>query len=100
MWGILIPLLVGVAVGYFSPGKADKSRLFVRGLLWSVLIAAVIAALGYFFDMNPLGFGDTGFLGLVISFVVAIAIFLVGVWIGDALEHRKGRAAPPAGPRV
>src|SRR5688572_2283996 len=41
MWGILIPLLIGVAVGYLSPGHQDKSRLFMRGLLWGVLIAAV-----------------------------------------------------------
>lgn len=94
MWGILIPLLIGIAVGYLSPGRQDKSRMFMRGLLWAVVIALVIVALGYFFGINPLGYGDTGFVGLVISFVIAIAIFLVGVWIGDMIEGR--RASPPA----
>jgi len=100
MWGILIPLLIGVAIGYFSPGRQDKSRMFVRGLLWSVLVAIVVIAIGKLTNTNPLGFGDASFLGLVISFAVALAIMMLGVWIGDMLEARRDRKRGAAPPRV
>lgn len=92
MWGLLIALLIGIAFGYMSPGRQDKSRLFMKGLLWGVVIALVVAALGFFFGMNPLGLGDNGFFGLLISFVVLTVVFLIGVWVGDMIEGRKGHS--------
>jgi uncharacterized membrane protein YadS len=100
MWGILIPLLIGIAVGYMSPGRQDKSKMFVRGAIWAVIIAAVIVLLGKVFNVNPLGYGDVGFVGLVISFVVSILVFLVGVWIGDMIEGRRRTVPPGSPPRV
>ena len=100
MWGILIPLLIGVAVGYFSPGRQDKSRLFVRGAIWAVVVAAVLVLLANVFGMNPLGYGDLGFVGLTISFIVSILVFLVGVWIGDMVEGRRRTLPPGTPPRV
>lgn len=88
MWGLLIALVVGIAYGYMSPGKQDKSFIFKRGLLWGLIIALVVALLGFFFHANPLGLGDTSFVGLFLSFVVLTIVFVVGVWIGDMVEGR------------
>lgn len=97
MWGILIALIVGIAVGYMMKGKQDKSRLFWIGALWAVVIAAVLNVIGWFVDMNPTTAGDdVGFWSLVVSFVVTLAVFLIGVWIGDLVEGRRHRALPPA----
>lgn len=100
MWGILIPLLVGIAVGYFSPGRQDKSRLFVKGAIWAVIVAAVLVLLANVFGMNPLGYGDLSFVGLTISFIVSVVVFLVGVWIGDMFEGRRRTVPPGTPPRV
>jgi hypothetical protein len=101
MWGILIPLLIGVAVGYFSPGHQDKSRMFMRGLLWAVVIAVVVAAIGWITNTDPLTMAGLGgsYVGLVLSFVIALVIFLVGVWVGDWLEGRRTRRAQPPATR-
>lgn len=101
MWGILIPLLVGIAVGYFSPGRQDKSTLFKRGIIWALVIAAVIVVIGWVTNTDPMtmtGLG-TGYVSLVISFVVALLIFLVGVWLGDMIEGRRTRRAQPPATR-
>lgn len=88
MWGIIIPLLIGLAIGYFTPGKTDKSQLYIRAFLWAVLIAAIVTVIGWFTDFNPLGWGDVGFFGLVWSFAVSLVLVVVGVWIGDMIESR------------
>lgn len=90
MWGILIPLLIGIALGYFSPGRQDKSKLFLKGLIFSLVVAGVIVLIGRLTNTNPLGLGNTSFVGLAISFAISLAVMMVGVWIGDMLEHRKG----------
>ncbi|MEA3201555.1 MAG: hypothetical protein QOE90_2983 [Thermoplasmata archaeon] len=103
MWGILLPILIGIAVGYFSPGKQDKSHMFKIGALWALGLAIVIAIIGYVTGNNPLtGGSGAGFLSLFLSFIVSLVLFLVGVWIGDLLEGRKNRRAtpPPSPPQV
>lgn len=86
-WGLVV-LLIGVAYGWLSPGKQDKSHIFKTGIIWGLVIAVVVALLGLLFKANPLGLGDVGFLSLFISFVVMTILFIVGVWIGDLLEGR------------
>lgn len=89
MWGIIIPLLIGIAIGYFTPGRTDKSKLYLRALMWGVVIAIVLAIIGWATQTNPLGIGDTGVIGMVISFAISLAILVLGVWIGDWIEHRQ-----------
>ena len=102
MWGILIPLLVGIAVGYFVSGKQDKSRLFWIGAIWALVIAVVLNVIGWFTGYNPLtGAGDVDGTGIFLSFIVSLVVFLVGVWIGDMVEGRRTRRAlPPSSPRI
>lgn len=102
MWGIIIALLVGIAVGYFAKGKQDKSRLFWMGAIWALVVAVVLNLIGWFTGYNPLtgGAGVDG-TGIFVSFLVSLVIFLAGVWIGDMIEGRgHDRALPPSNPRV
>lgn len=88
-WGLVV-FLVGIAYGWLSPGRQDKSHIFKEGLLWGLAVAVVVALLGFFFKANPLGLGDVGFLSLFLSFIVMTIVFIVGVWIGDMIEGRRG----------
>ena len=101
MWGLLIALIAGIAVGYLMKGKQDKSRLFWIGALWAVVVAAILNIAGWFIDTNPMTAGDdVSFWGLLWSFVVSLAVFLLGVWVGDLIEGRgHRRALPPNNPR-
>lgn len=89
MWGLLIALVIGLAYGYMAPGRQDKSRLFWKGLLFGIITALVLAVIGWFSDINPLGLGDSSFFGIVLSFVILTVAFLVGIWVGDMFEHRR-----------
>lgn len=90
-WGLIV-FIVGIAYGYMSPGRQDKSTLFKKGLLWGLVIALVLAVIGFLApDFSPLGstVGAMGFLGVLIAAVVLTLVFILGVWLGDWLEHRK-----------
>lgn len=91
-WGLIV-LLIGVAYGWLSPGKQDKSHIFKMGLLWGLVISIVVAVLGWVFHANPLGLADNGVVSNIIAFVVMTVLFIVGVWIGDLIEGRRGRTA-------
>lgn len=91
MWGFLV-FLIGLAYGWMSPGRQDKSQLFMRGLLIGVVIAIVLAVLGFFFGSNPVtGTGDVSFFGIVWTTIVLSLAFIVGVWLGDMIEGRRSR---------
>lgn len=87
-WGLVV-FLIGIAYGWMSPGRQDKSTLFKRGLLWGLIIAIVVALLGFFFNANPLGLGDVGFFSILVAAIVLTLAFIVGVWIGDMIEGRR-----------
>lgn len=90
-WGLIV-FLVGIAYGWLSPGRQDKSHIFKMGLVWGLLIALIVAVLGYFFGVNALGLADNGFVSNLIAFVVLTVVFIVGVWLGDLIEGRRGRS--------
>ncbi|HVL49704.1 MAG TPA: hypothetical protein VM889_14200 [Candidatus Thermoplasmatota archaeon] len=95
MWGPLLALIGGIAYGYLSPGREDKSRLLVKGFLIGLVIAVVLSILGAIFGANPLGLGGAGFIDLIIATLVIVLAFVVGVWIGDAFENREAKKPSP-----
>lgn len=96
-WGLLA-FLIGIAYGWLSPGKEDKSALFKRGLLWGVGIALLLAILGFAFGMNPLGLAGNGFVSNIIAVLVIAVVFVIGVWLGDMIPGGK-RVGPNTGLR-
>lgn len=91
MWGFLV-FLIGLAYGWMSPGRQDKSRLFTRGLLIGIGIAIVAALLGFFFGSNPVTAStNMGFFDVVWTAIVLSLAFILGVWIGDMFEGRRAR---------
>lgn len=87
-WGLVV-FVIGLAYGFMSPGRQDKSQLFKKGLLWGLVIAVVVALLGWLFNANPLGLADVGFFGILIAAVVLTIVFVLGVWIGDWFDSRR-----------
>lgn len=99
MWGILA-FLIGLAYGWMSPGKQDKTRLLRNGVLIGIGLALVFALIGWTTGAYPLGFG--GALGIIVGVLVVTLLFILGVWIGDLIEGRRerGRVSGPNQRRV
>lgn len=83
----LITLVAGTAYGYFKEGRQDKGEIFKAGLMWGLVIAAVLAVIGILLGAGLFG-GAFGFVAMALSFVLLVALFVGGVFIGDWLEHR------------
>lgn len=90
VWG-LIAFLVGIAYGYVTPGRQDKTQLFWKGAVIGIVLGVVFALLGAMSGYDALGFG--GGLGLFITIVVLTVLFVVGAWVGDLLEGQPRRAS-------
>lgn len=91
VWGIILAFVIGMAYGFFKKGQQDKGGIFKTGVIWGLIIAAVLAVLGWAFDMSASGIGSD-FVGFVISFVIMVAIFVGGVLVGDWIEGRQATA--------
>jgi hypothetical protein len=87
-WGLVV-FLIGIAYGYFTPGRQSKMAILKKGILWGLVIAIVFAAIGYFTGVDPLGLAVSGIVSFVIAFIVLTLLFILGVWIGDLIEGRK-----------
>lgn len=81
----------GIAFGYFSPGRQANMELLKKGLLYGILIAVVLAIIGYILKFSILGFGGS-IVGNIIGAIVVVLLFVGGVWIGDWIEHRRAPA--------
>lgn len=92
-WGLLT-FVIGLAYGWFTPGRQNKMKLLKTGLLIGIVIAVLLALIGYAANVNPLGLG-TGVVELVIATVVLVLLFVLGVWVGDLIEGatKKKRTA-------
>jgi uncharacterized membrane protein YadS len=90
VWG-LIAFLVGIAYGYMTPGRQDKTQLFWKGTVIGIVLGVALALFGAMSGYDALGFG--GGFGLFITIVVLTVLFVIGAWIGDFLEAQPRRAA-------
>lgn len=86
MWGLAI-FLVGLIYGWLSPGRQDKGRLFRNGLMIGLVLALVLALIGWLGGVNPIGIaGLSGALGVIVDVVILTLLFILGAWIGDLIE--------------
>lgn len=91
-WGLII-FVVGVLYGWLTPGRQNKARMFVTGLIIGGVAALLLALVGAFLGQNPLGLG-TDLWEFLLAFLVVTVVFVVGVWVGDFIEgrlHRPGQ---------
>lgn len=92
VWGV-VAVVIGGLYGYFAHGRQDKSALFKAGLLWGAVVAIVFSILGELADASPVGIG-LSFVENILSVVITLLLFLLGVWLGDLIEHKtKHRGA-------
>ena len=90
MWDILLALAIGIAYGYFTPGRQDKKDLFKKAALIGFVIALILALIAYFTGYGSLG---GGIVGAILGAIIYALLVVGGAWIGDWLEHRKKPAA-------
>lgn len=83
----LLALVIGGVYGYMKKGRQDKSEIFKKGLLWGLVVGLILAALAALTGQSSLGFG-TDLVMIAISVLWIMALFILGVFIGDWLEHR------------
>ncbi|MEA3204394.1 MAG: hypothetical protein QOI63_2076 [Thermoplasmata archaeon] len=82
-WGLVVVIL-GFAYGALKPGRQDKGRLMMQGLLIGVILAAILLVLSFLTKVPVLEIaGVVGAVGLVITAVVLSLLFVLGVWLGD-----------------
>lgn len=91
MWGLLV-LLLGILYGVVTPGRANKMRLFLNGVMIGLVVAILFALLGGWSGKAPLGIGS-GLLGIVLDAIVLSLLFVLGAFIGDWFDStRRTRA--------
>lgn len=90
MWGLLVLLLGGI-YGFMSPGRENKSRLFVNGVLIGLVLAILFALLGGWSGRDALGIGS-GTFGIILDAIVLSLLFVVGVFIGDWFDRTRTRS--------
>lgn len=92
-WGLAV-FLIGLAYGWLSPGRQDKGRLFRNGLFIGLLLAIVLALLGFLANVPPLGLANDA-IGVIISVVILTLVFILGAWLGDLIEGAPRRGTRP-----
>ena len=92
IWGLLV-LVIGGLYGFFTPGRENKSRLFIKGVIIGVVVAVIFALLGGLSGSAPLGIGS-GFVGIIIDAIILSLLFVVVSFIGDWLENNRKSPSP------
>ena len=92
MWGLLA-ILLGVLYGWLKPGRQDKSRMMMNGLVIGLVVGLVFALLGVAVGSNPVYFGS-GFVAIVLGVVIITLLFILCVWLGDLIEGKNARRSP------
>lgn len=92
----VISFLAGIAYGYLKHGKEEKKALLKKGALIGVALGAVLSLANLLTGGGVLLAAATA-AGVVIAIVYLVAMFVVGVWIGDWLEAKLKKPAPPKG---
>ena len=94
---ILPTFLIGAAAGYIIPGKSNRRKWYiVMGII--AVIASLLFSLGaYVFTQASVLFFASTQVGLMtlkyslLTFFFLITLFMVGMWVGDLIEHATAR---------
>lgn len=84
MWGIVV-FLIGTAYGLSAARRTRRSRVLTGGLVLGAGVGAIVALLGGLAGVGlPLGLN-----GFLLSVFVLTGLFVVGVLMGEWIEHRS-----------
>jgi hypothetical protein len=92
MWLELLVFIIGLVYGYAKPGKEDRWALLKKGAIYGIILGVVFGLIGFFAGsyLGSVAGGLLFFAGstifIFISVVILVIIFIVGTFIGDALE--------------
>jgi len=84
----LVAFLIGIGYGYFNPGKEDKKGMLKKGAFYGLIVGAVFAVLSIFVSGSLISAPFTG-IQAFIGVIIIVAIFVLGVWIGDWIEEKR-----------
>ncbi len=91
-WGLAL-FIIGLLFGWGNPGPEDRIQLLKTGTLVAVLLAFGTAMIGAALGSEPLLLGP-GFLAGLFTFLLLVVLFLIGTWVGDAVEGRRPDRPP------
>ena len=86
-WGLIVAFVIGILYGALKTGRQDKSDLLKRGLLIGLVVAVVLALIGFFTGYGAVGVA--GGLAIVWSALILTLVFVLGVWIGDMVTGQS-----------
>ena len=86
-WGLIVAFVIGILYGALKTGRQDKSDLLKRGLLIGLVVAVVLALIGFFTGYGAVGVA--GGLAIIWSALILTLVFVLGVWIGDMVTGQR-----------
>ncbi|RZN36572.1 MAG: hypothetical protein EFT35_07920 [Methanophagales archaeon ANME-1-THS] len=95
----ILAFLIGLVYGYVKPGKEDRMALLKKGIIYGIIIGIVFGLIGFFAGTYLRGLGAglvvfaAGVIGIFISVVILVIIFILGTFIGDILETAFKKSA-------
>ncbi|MFY9800886.1 MAG: hypothetical protein WAK10_06530 [Methanoregula sp.] len=89
MWLELLNFIIGIAFGFFHPGKEDLIGLLKNGAIIGIVLGIIFVLVSMFIVPGSIsvGFDFLGVFGIFIEIMIFVIIFIVGAFIGDWLEN-------------
>jgi hypothetical protein len=89
MWLELLNFILGVAFGFFHPGKEDLMGILRNGAIAGIILGIVLVLVSLFLVPGDISvnFGFLGVFGIFIEIILFVIIFIFGAFIGDWLER-------------
>lgn len=89
---LIITLFIGIAYGFFNPGREDRKTILKKGAYFGIIIGLLFALVVSVFEAKPGTATMTalGTLFLVFMTIISLTIiFIAGTWIGDLIKRKR-----------
>ncbi|GBE54576.1 hypothetical protein BMS3Bbin15_00734 [archaeon BMS3Bbin15] len=89
---LIITFFIGIAYGYFNPGREDRKTMLKKGAYFGIIIGLLFALIISVFEARP-GTATLTAIGVLIAVFITIInltiLFIAGTWIGDWIERKR-----------
>lgn len=85
----LLDFIMGIAFGYFHPGKEDYKGLIRNGGILGLAIGCIFVLVSVFVSPGSASIGaglPGGALGFFLEIIFFVILFIFGAFLGDMLE--------------